>query len=315
MPHANHAGASNKYLLHFFSGRRRPRDFQHWVESLRPQAPYSTLSLDVANDSINGDMSSPDNVLQWLLTLPSGETLGALGGPPCETWSGARFADIDDGDGKKRGPRPLRSHSRPWGMAHIGAEERQQVVLGNTLMRTTLTFATLALHTGTPLVMEHPARHHHPDAPCIWDQPEVAAILRHPAAYLLDLDQCVFGAPARKTTTLLVIHLPQLRRLLHSRPDRGRCTHRSHTYGGGAIGRDSQGRFLTAQLKEYPDALCRLLAEAFTDRWHQLPSLPEPPQPPPHLLQCYVPLDPYYTFKMHADYARHNTHDDDDSSS
>ena len=52
----------SKYILHLFSGRRRPYDLQAALESHPILAMAWVLSLDVANDETNGDMMNDFNV-------------------------------------------------------------------------------------------------------------------------------------------------------------------------------------------------------------------------------------------------------------
>eukprot|EP00972_Heterocapsa_arctica_P012835 1886847-Heterocapsa_arctica.AAC.1 len=76
------------FVLHLFSGQRRPGDVQHELEALLAASPVPlwVLSLDVAVDAVRCDLSSPKFVALWVRLAQSGRVVAALGGPPCETW-------------------------------------------------------------------------------------------------------------------------------------------------------------------------------------------------------------------------------------
>ena len=57
------------------------------------QLPVFVLSLDVANDPNLGDLTNSRTVALWLDLLLRGFVVGILAGPPCETWSAARFQE------------------------------------------------------------------------------------------------------------------------------------------------------------------------------------------------------------------------------
>eukprot|EP00959_Pyramimonas_sp_CCMP1952_P468067 9492604-Pyramimonas_sp.AAC.1 len=97
--------------------------------------------------------------------IREGYILGVVAAPPCETWSGARHVVLD---GDYQGPPPLRSATYPWGMPHIDMKYRQQVKLGNLLMRAALLLAAQCIVTVTPMLMEHPARNWRPGTASCW---------------------------------------------------------------------------------------------------------------------------------------------------
>ena len=99
------------FILHFFSGARREGDLQAMFESSRLAFPMAVdvLSLDVANDTLWGDPARPGTVAFWLGAIRDGWVAGIWAGPPCETWSAARYLEVEVRDP----PRPLRSQERP----------------------------------------------------------------------------------------------------------------------------------------------------------------------------------------------------------
>ena len=83
------------FILHLFSGQRRPGDFQDHLESTFSQRmsvlPIVVLSVDIVLDGKRGDLSNPDTVNLWTDLILLKRVAFVLGGPPCETWSVARF--------------------------------------------------------------------------------------------------------------------------------------------------------------------------------------------------------------------------------
>ena len=127
------------FIVHLYSGRRRPQDFHEAMQSLvhSTTAPWATslwvVSIDTA---IRENMNvHSETVWSWLLTAArSGRILGFLLGPPCETWSGARFEPRRDAQGRcLRGPRPLRHSDSCWGLERLSLKELRQISVGNCL--------------------------------------------------------------------------------------------------------------------------------------------------------------------------------------
>ena len=100
-----------RVFLHAFSGRRRPGDLQHYLEAaFARQAEGVVLhvvSMDVIIDRQWGDACRPETRDFWLRGALDGFVQGGLCGPPCETWSQARFVEAEAEQGRQ--PRPLRS--------------------------------------------------------------------------------------------------------------------------------------------------------------------------------------------------------------
>ena len=117
------------------------------------------------------------------------------------------------------------------------------------------------------MIAEHPAQAHwKPHAVNAWALPETRALLRHPDEQATALDQRMYGADARKATTLLTVHLPELAQRVRELPGQGRCRH----LGGHqtALGRiQGTSEFRAAHLKEYPTGLRRLIAGSVIDHW------------------------------------------------
>ena len=162
------------YVLHFFSGQRRPGDFQDWLDQSLSSTHYPiwVISLDVAIDAKLCDLPCSGGVARWLDLAIAGRVVMVLGGPPCETWSVARWNGGSRATGS--GPRAIRSSSHLWGLHDLDAGERQQVALGNALMRTVILFLAAARVYGFAAVMEHPQLPSWmPQAPSSWKLPEL----------------------------------------------------------------------------------------------------------------------------------------------
>ena len=252
------------YIVHLYSGRRRPHDFHAWMEwhlahnQPHLQAHVSVLSLDTAIDE---DMNIHSAWL-WnkLLDMArSGLLLALLLGPPCETWSAARFHALENS--LRSGPRPLRSLEALWGLDHRTMAELHQLDVGNCLLLKGLWLCVAtALHNGS-VILEHPAMPIEEAKPSIWRTGILRLLLR--GRYLfrrITVAQWRYGAVGVKPTTFLHCHgdLPHALRVCElpgaTRPD------------GPLLGRDANGAFRTARAKEYPPALCESFARCFSDR-------------------------------------------------
>ena len=97
------------YVLHFFSGQRRPGDYQDWLDQSLAVAHYPVwvINLGVASDAKLCDLSCSGGVARWLDLAIAGRVVIVLGGPPCETWSVARWNGGSRATGS--GPRAVRS--------------------------------------------------------------------------------------------------------------------------------------------------------------------------------------------------------------
>ena len=121
-------------ILHLFSGRRRERDIQMELERqpLPPGVVMTVVSVDVAIDPARCDLSQEQQQKLWYDLIRGGFVAGLYGGPPCESWSIARWESLPAA--LRRGPRPVRCDPHLWGMAGLSKREGQQVSIGNVLM-------------------------------------------------------------------------------------------------------------------------------------------------------------------------------------
>eukprot|EP00435_Cladocopium_sp_Y103_P031951 s274_g8.t1 len=245
-----------RVILHAFSGRRRPGDVEWYLDALTRQHPdciILTVSLDIIINEIHGDVARSATRALWLQAIRDGHVIGFMGGPPCNTWSRARQVAIQG----RPGPRVLRLADTAWGRPSLRISELHQIILGNLLLGFALECLTLLAIYGGLGFIEHPRAPEEDHMVSIWKLPIVHAILKLPRVRLLHFAQGLLGAPSAKPTTLMVVGLESLESELHG----GRmCASNPH---GASVGRDDDGNFRTAPLKEYPPGMCRAVSLAF----------------------------------------------------
>ena len=152
-------------------------------------------------------------VARWLDLAIAGRVVMVLGEPPCETWSVARWNGGSRATGS--GPRAVRSSLHFWGLHDLDAGERQQVALGNAIMRTVILCLAAARVYGFAAVMEHPQLPSWmPQAPSSWKLPGLKLLAKAGGTECVHLDQCCCGAPWKKPTRLFAVGIPELGRLV-----------------------------------------------------------------------------------------------------
>lgn len=113
-------------FAHLYSGRRRAGDAQHWFEHFAKDYTGSFVFLSV--DTV---ISSCFNVFcndlwAFLTTIPPcGSLRGILLGPPCESWSAARF--MSSAVRRPCTRPPLRLATSPWGIPGRSLRELDQL--------------------------------------------------------------------------------------------------------------------------------------------------------------------------------------------
>jgi len=287
------------YVLHLFSGQRREGDIQYWIEEHMTApllAAYCVvvLSVDIVNDPIKGDLTRKDTLQLWIGLFRSRRAIGLIAGPPCETWTVARYMEVE---GMVNPPPPLRSLGEIWGLKNLSYKHRLQVNIGNELLRATLILVVEAFASGAFAVVEHPGEPTWvPEAPSIWRSSFIRHLKDHCQADMLDFDQCTAGADSRKPTCLMSVHLPQLRVAFRALPGRGFCTHGRKPHKATLKGLAEDGTWRTAPAKQYPSTMCRTISTAVTeyviakvrqDHTGDHCNLPK------DTCNFYTPLDPY----------------------
>eukprot|EP00438_Fugacium_kawagutii_P008115 Skav222136 [mRNA] locus=scaffold1181:973586:979189:+ [translate_table: standard] len=245
-----------QFVLHLFSGRRRPGDLQSHLEALASQLHHEVrvLSLDVAIDPTLGNLASAQAFDFWTDKALRGFVLSFLAGPPCETFTRSRF--------RQDGPPPLRSFLFRWGLPGLMGRQHRQVMSGNFLWQFSTSMILCQLISGKGGVFEHPAPYEINEGPCkggihTWAFPEVVTLLKWPTAQLHLVDQGRFGQRSKKPTGFWVANHPEASRIFKEMvlpPEKWCLT-------GITMGWDDRTRlFATAPLKEYPDRLNEALA-------------------------------------------------------
>ena len=121
-------------VLHLCSGYRRVGDVEWW---LRLRADELEMELEVwsLDLAVHPSMDLTDQAfVDYIVNLSrAGFFHAVIVGPPCSTWSRAKF--------RPGGPRPLRTRSEPWGKPDIAmsSSELSKLKLGSLLLRASLT--------------------------------------------------------------------------------------------------------------------------------------------------------------------------------
>ena len=261
------------YIVHLYSGRRREQDVHDWMMRYVEDHGYQNvvvLSLDTAiHDSMN--VHSPQLWTFLLEAARAGRVLAVVLGPPCETWSSARFETLLNDDGTvRRGPRPLRLAEELWGLAQLSARELAQLGVGNALLLRGIWLAVVVALSNGAVILEHPAVPYEEHKPSIWRTALVKLLLRRPFFLFskITVQQWRFGSPGVKPTTFLYANLASLPRELEA----GQLANVVKPQTA-LIGVSNNGCFATSAAKEYPAALNRTFAAAIGTRLEANPAL------------------------------------------
>lgn len=234
-------------FVHFFSGYPRHGDLHALLEhrQVSPGVEVFVVSVDMCIQHEQGNLIAPAAHAFWEKRIGSGQVIGAGGGPPCETFSAARFQDD--------GPRPLRSAS-----SFLGGDQTYDLENGRTCWSApacSSSFLTCCCYSPVDFVStRYPVWLLSREPASIWSLHAVRALRLLRCVGITSFDQCELGAEAVKPTKILHLRLPTLRSLLLRRGHAGRCSH-----GRGAHqqlkGHQEDGAFRTAKCKIYPQGL------------------------------------------------------------
>eukprot|EP00435_Cladocopium_sp_Y103_P074980 s16_g52.t2 len=244
-------------FVHFYSGYRRKGDLQYHIDNhiIQGSLQIFCLSVDFCIQREGGDLSTPSSREWWKQRVLSGSIAGVGGGPPCESYSAARY--LPDG------PCPLRTEEFINGLPHNAQRGWSQTLLGSRLMRFLIEMLLVCAQVGACGFLEHPAyplwiRALAPAS--VWLTQELKWLRQLHCCSVITIDQCVLGCGGRKPTTLFLVRLPGLIRRLRSYGEQGRCNH-PPGFHPGLAGRDSTGAFRTSVAKIYPWLLNQEIAE------------------------------------------------------
>ena len=253
-------------VVHLFSGRRRCGDFHQQLHLLAESRRWNViiLSLDTAVSLEFGNLLQGTTSWAELQVLyQAGKVAATLCGPPCETFSEARFMDAPDSS--VRWPRPLRSAARLFGLEGLTLRELRQCSVGSAFFLQCMWVLCIHITQGGLFVAEHPALPTDCTRPSIWSSPLVRLLLRIPELKLHRISQYRWGAAVVKPTGLLAWNLPFFHIDLYKKAN---CD--AIKPSKVAIGIDEHGNFNTSCHKEYPPQFCLALAYTFAQQFDRL---------------------------------------------
>jgi len=217
--------------------------------------------FDVCNGS---DQDLLDDVI-WdalLERIKAGDFEFIVAGPPCETFSHARY--------KQPGPRPLGSVQNIYGLPYLKPFEKEQVRKANLcLARSAEACSHMANQEGSGFIIENPEPWD--NCPTIFITNEFQKLHEHDLVEVVDFDQCPFGAESSKGTRFMFkgIHKTLF--------DNLRCNHPLRWFTGDdnirywarhprQVGRkNADGSWATKKLAAWPDRLNQAIACAIVE--------------------------------------------------
>ncbi|CAK0851604.1 unnamed protein product, partial [Prorocentrum cordatum] len=233
-------------VMHLFAGRRRRGDVQEVVERLAKERSLRVLflSADLLDDP-RWDLANPSTFSALMELCEGGWVDIVLGGPPCSTWSRARY------NRRRPGPPPVRSRRCPWGLSGLRDWEAARVSESNTLTLNLLALCEACGQSGGAFLIEHPEDPGHAPYPSIWNTTEMLDFETRRSSRRACLDQCMLGGRTKKPTCLSGA-LQGLEDLNELRCD-GPHAHQT------AEGKLADGTFRTSPLAQYPEGMCETL--------------------------------------------------------
>ena len=167
------AFGAHRLVLHAFSGRRRPGDFQEFLDGIleaHEGVVVHVISVDIILSAAWGDVTDPTCQRFWYHGVRSKYVIGYLAGPPCETWSQARAVATDERSEEThwQGPRVLRTLQDLWGKPCLAIREMRQILIGNQLLLFSFHMMLLLYVTGGCGALEHPAPPKDEEKASIW---------------------------------------------------------------------------------------------------------------------------------------------------
>eukprot|EP00438_Fugacium_kawagutii_P000521 Skav217682 [mRNA] locus=scaffold2919:508794:509873:+ [translate_table: standard] len=251
-------GDRHLIVAHLYSGRRRAGDCHEVAykifQTYFPGFSLHFLSVDTAIHPEYGNLTAQgyDSLMQ--LVQLGGLAL-VLSGPPCETWSAARWLEIPD---MPAAPRPLRTSERPWGVHGLTLREAKQLATGTTLLLRSMRVEISAILEGASGLTEHPAPAEDPK-PSIW---KVALNTKYmqalPDYRLHSFNQINYGAAAVKPTVFRVARLKSFSKCFSALASPGTAVPAQHLQGFDHFSK----QFRTSSAKEYPGPLCTAMITA-----------------------------------------------------
>ena len=236
-------------MVHLFSGERREGDTEEWTIKLAEAVGIKVhvTSADLAEHPA-WDLASPRVCDRLVEAIELGLVDIIICGPPCSTWSAARW--IQNG----RGGRPVRVRAEfAWGLPNLWPGERARLRMANDCTSNALIFCEAVSSRGGGHLWEHPRDRGYDPYASIWATPEMVDRESRVGAALFCVDQCRWGCPCKKPTTLLDgLGQPSMF-----------CTG-DHAHGT-SIGKKADGCFRTRALQIYSSAMNQWIAERIAE--------------------------------------------------
>jgi hypothetical protein len=134
--HARRSATRVFIAIHLFAGRRRSGDIEEWVTALGTKIGLAILFLSIDLDAdAKSDMLSNSTFSLLMGLCEDGMVDFIGGGPPCSTWSMARFVKLLH----SLFPRPLRFRGElEWGRTDLTVAENKHLREANMLFIHTL---------------------------------------------------------------------------------------------------------------------------------------------------------------------------------
>ena len=226
--------AQGPWFLEIFAGTAR------LTEAVRQMGIPCLPPIDVM---ISQHVQDPFDVLdadRWTFIMQLVQ-MGAIFfvhcGTPCNTFSAARKAD--------GGPPPLRSPACPEGLPGLSGSNWFLAQIGNLFVDRTVEVCLGVAEMGGDFSIENPEKS------LIWSTRGIQRLLRCARAWLIHFDQCAWGAPSMKPTSLCVTHAA-------FSPLHRRCPgHHAHEILQGQVYSEFFGKvvYRTKLAQEYPHLL------------------------------------------------------------
>ncbi|CAK9036634.1 unnamed protein product, partial [Durusdinium trenchii] len=137
-------------FVHLFAGHRRHQDLHWQIENqtfVASRCVYC-ISIDLCLQGELGNLIGKHPIAFWVDQIRKRRIIGVGGGPPCETWTAARWMP--------GGPKPLRDQARPWGLPFLSRKQDRQVSIGTELLHTIVQLMWEAAIMGGCAWLEHP---------------------------------------------------------------------------------------------------------------------------------------------------------------
>ena len=243
--------------LHTFSGPRREKDFEYFLKVFAQEQGVLVVveSVDVFVDP-RFDMHSDSFYGDLRRAAKAGAFSLHLSGPPCRTWSRARF--------RRPGPPVVRTREHPYGVPGLTGRLRAQVEGDTLLFLRSLELSQDVALAGGYFAIENPKDPGCAPFPSMFATEHADMLRTRFGAFDVCFDQCEFGLSFVKPTQLLT-NLPLAKDILNGKF----CTHgpRAHKVMEGIT---PEGEWVTKAQSRYPPDLCCALARCCAHHFEEL---------------------------------------------